>query len=102
MNAPQPIYIDRETARETLTRKVNAPAPIFATIDPDYLREDAAFRLRWIDCAPEGAWHLPAPLMDKTGTPMGTAWSENVGPCQALRDARAARGLNPLSGAREP
>lgn len=89
---------DRETAREVLTRKVSARDPLFATIDPSYLRADAENRLRWIDCAPDGARHCVAPLQDKQGIPMGGTWSENVGPSKALREARLARGLHPLVG----
>jgi hypothetical protein len=72
---------------------------LFSSVDPNYLIEDAEFRLRWIDCAPEGANHLIAPMQDKHGVPCGTAWREDVGPNRALRDARAQRGLNPFSGA---
>lgn len=96
----------REEAREALTAKIEherrcmADPQLFATIDPSYLIQDAEWRLRWINCAPEGARHCVAPLQDKNGVPMGTAWSEDVGPCKALREARAARGLDPLTGAR--
>ena len=95
---------DREAARvallakiDHLTRSLTDPKS-FATIDPNYLIEDAAFRLRWIDCAPAGARHCVAPLQDKNGVPMGAAWNENVGPCEELRKARAARGLHPFAG----
>lgn len=98
MNARTPRFTDREAARAILTARVAAPDPLFSTIDPSYLRDWAADRLRWIDCAPEGANHFVAPMQDKEGVPMGTTWSENVGVCAALRDARAARGLHPLSG----
>lgn len=110
-----PIFTDRETARRKLEAKVadqtrlleqiRAEATLppwarstFTTISPEYLLGDARERLRWIDCAPEGANHLVAPLQDMNGTPMGTVRDANMGPCAALRDARAARGLHPISG----
>lgn len=111
----EPRLTDRETAREKLVAKVEDQTRLrdqiadptiplhrkpFTTIDPQYLIDDAEWRLRWIDCAPEGANHLLAPMQDKQGVPMGTAWNENVGPNEALRNARAARGLNPFSGLR--
>lgn len=105
LTVPKLRHTDREAAREILTRKIAserkclADPLCFTTIDPNYLIADAEWRLRWIDCAPEGANHLCAPMQDKTGTPMGTAWNENLGPNEALRDARAARGLHPLTGA---
>lgn len=104
MNAPEPIHTDRESARAQLQvkiahqRKSLADPQPFSTIDPNYLIADAEWRLRWIDCAPEGANHLIAPMQDKSGVPMGCNWNENVGPCAALREARIARGLNPFSG----
>lgn len=94
----------RERARENLTKKVAGQRRIladphaFSTVDPHYLIEDAEFRLRWIDCAPEGANHQVAPLQDKDGVPMGGNYNENVGPNEALRNARSKRGLNPFSG----
>lgn len=97
-------FTDRETARGVLLGKIDAERRLladpraFCTIDPSYLIRDAEWRLRWIDCAPDGANHIVAPLQDKTGTPMGTARDENMGPCQALRDARTAVGRNPFSG----
>jgi hypothetical protein len=102
----EPVFKTREQARELLTRKIErarrwlADPYGFATISPHYLIEDADWRLRWIDCAPEGANHCCAPLQDKRGVPMGGVYDENVGPCKALREARAARGLHPLSGER--
>lgn len=104
MSPSTPIYNDRETARAKLVTKIEslerqiADPHAFATIDPHYLIADAKHRLRWLDCAPEGANHCIAPLQDKRGVPMGTARDENVGPCEALRNARARRGINPFGG----
>jgi hypothetical protein len=112
------IFTEREDARAKLTEKIADQTRLrdaieaeshllpqlrrtFTTIDPNYLIADAEWRLRWIDCAPEGANHIVAPMQDKNGVPMGGVYDENVGPCQALRDARSARGLNPFSGLRE-
>jgi hypothetical protein len=100
-----PIYTAREDARAKLEAKIAserrhlADPLAFATIDPHYLIADAEWRLRWLDCAPAGANHLLAPLQDKRGVPMGGVHREDVGPCKALREARAARGLDPLSPA---
>lgn len=55
-------------------------------------------RLRWIECAPEGAWFIVAPMQDKHGVPCGTEFRENIGPGPALRKARIRRGLHPISG----
>lgn len=113
----QPRHCDREYARRALTEKIAGQTRLrdaieaerellpsmrrtFTTIDPTYLIEDAEWRLRWIDCAPAGANHLLAPMQDKRGVPLGTHFNENVGPCQALRDAYAARGLCPFGGGR--
>ena len=110
-----PIVTDRETARAKLSEKLawereflarkqaeaHLPAALrqnFSTMPSEWIIEDAEWRLRWIDCAPDGANHQCAPLQDKQGVPMGTARNENVGPGLALREARAARGLNPFSG----
>jgi hypothetical protein len=115
MREPEPIFTGREDARELLTAKLDRerqflaaweaekhlPASLrrhFTTIDPRVIIKDAEWRLRWIDCAPDGANHQCAPMQDKRGVPCGTTWNENVGPGLALREARAARGLNPLSG----
>lgn len=57
-------------------------------------------RLRWIECAPEGAWFTVAPMQDKLGVPCGTTYHEDVGPGQALRKARIRIGVHPLSGQR--
>lgn len=54
-------------------------------------------RLRWIECAPEGAWFQVAPMMDKRGVSCGTDYSEDVGPSQGLRAALARRGRNPFT-----
>lgn len=70
----------------------------FSTIDPNYLIRFAVENLRWIDCAPEGASFIVAPMMDKQGTPMGGKNNENLGPNQALRQARMNRNLHPISG----
>jgi hypothetical protein len=99
-------FTEREAAREILTRKIEGQRRIladpngFATVDPNYLIEDAEFRLRWIDCAPEGANHLVAPMQDKRGVPMGGVFNENLGPNRELREARIARGLHPIAGLR--
>lgn len=99
-----PIFTDRETARRTLIEKIAAALRQladprgFSTFSPHWLIEDAEWRLRWIDCAPEGANHQCAPLQDKHGVPMGGIYNENIGPNQALRAARAAHGLNPNGG----
>lgn len=104
MTTSQSYFIDRETARRSLTDKVAhytramSDPRHFSTVDPAFIRDDAAFRLRWIDCAPDGANHQTAPLADKRGTPMGYAIDENVGACQTLRAARARRGRHPLTG----
>jgi len=96
--------MDRETARAALIAKIAGQKRIlndplgFATIDPNILIADAEFRLRFIDCAPDGARHCTAPLQDKNGTPMGGVFNENLGPNRALREARIARHLNPFSG----
>jgi hypothetical protein len=88
-----PRFIDRESARKTLEKKVAAYTKAiddpnhFSTVDPRFILDDAVFRLRWIDCAPEGANHQTAPLADKTGTPMGGVFDENVGPGRAMREA---------------
>lgn len=99
--AGKAIHLDREEARKLLTDKIVYEQKIldqklFSTYDPRWIIEDAKFRLRWIDCAPEGANHLCAPLQDKNGVPMGGNYNENVGPGQNLREARKARGLNPF------
>lgn len=100
-------FTDRETARERLTTKLAGQRKIladfekyppgdhrrpFTYIDPQFLIDDAEFRLRWIDCAPEGANHITAPLQDKDGVPCGGNVREDVGPGKALRAAYAKRG----------
>lgn len=92
LDTRRPIFTDREAARSALTAKVASQRGELAA--------DAAWRLRWIDCAPAGANHLLAPLQDKRGVPMGGVYHENLGPSQALREARARRGLHPLTGRR--
>jgi hypothetical protein len=105
MRERQPIYTDREMARAYLEDKIERERRLladprgFSTIDPHYLIEDAEWRLRWIDCAPDGANHILAPFQDKRGVPMGGVENENLGANQELRAARAARGRHPLSGA---
>jgi len=102
----EPVVRSREDARELLTAKIAherrclADPHSFSTIDPNYIIADAEWRLRWIDCAPNGANHQVAPMQDKRGVPMGEARNENIGPCEALRNARVARGLHPISGLR--
>lgn len=100
MTTTQPAdrFIPREEARRVLTAKVAmyrhfADDPKhFATMPDEFILADAEFRLRWIDCAPEGANHQTAPMMDKTGRPMGMAFDENIGPGRALREAHARKG----------
>lgn len=100
----EPIHTDRESARAKLVAKIETERRLmadprgFSTTPPQHIIDHAEWCLRWIDCAPDGANHTIAPMQDKRGVPMGTAWDENVGPCHALRDARIARGLNPFSG----
>lgn len=107
MNEQRPVFKTREEAREVLTRKIEsarralADPHSFSTYPPEALIDDAEWRLRWIDCAPEGANHQCAPMQDKTGTPMGGAWGEDVGDGKALRGARVARGLPPHGVGRE-
>lgn len=93
---------NREQARAYYLRRLSAPAPLFSNVDESHLRAFAAHCLRWIDCAPKGARFQLAPLRDKRGEPLGTCFREDVGPCKALRDAREARGLNPLTGVPAP
>lgn len=95
---------DREEARAYLVKKIEREEAIladpraFVTISPHHIIEDAKWRLRWIDCAPEGARFGLAPLQDKNGIPCGGTWDENVGPNQAMRAARLAHGRNPFGG----
>jgi len=96
---------DREAARRYLVakiagqRRIIADPRAFTSYDPAWIIADAEQRLRWLDCAPEGARFCLAPFQDKNGVPMGSAWRENLGPCKALREAYAARGFHPLGGA---
>jgi len=107
------VHIDREEARAKLLAKVETYSRVaaqiadptiplhrkpFSTHDPNMIVADAEWRLRWIDCAPEGANYLLAPLQDKAGVPCGSAWREDVGPNRELREAYAARGLHPIAG----
>ena len=97
------IHTDREYARDYLARKVASqqaalldPAS-FSTFSPRTLIEDAEWRLRWIDCAPDsGVNFILAPLQDKRGVPCGGAWSENVGACKEVREARVRLGRDPI------
>jgi hypothetical protein len=110
-----PVIHNREEAREILQEKIASQTRLrnkieqerslspqfrttFTTIDPSYLIDDAEWKLRWIDCGPDSANYLVAPMQDKMGIPCGTCWSENVGPNEALRQARINYGLNPFSG----
>lgn len=101
----RPVLHKREEARVALVAKIEQERRLladplgFSTIDPNYIIADAEWRLRWIDCAPDSANHCVAPLQDKRGVPMGGVHNENLGPCKALREARVARGLHPISGA---
>lgn len=95
---------DREEARAYLLKKVAdakramADPRHFSTYPVSEILRDAEWRLRWIDCAPEGARFGLAPLQDKNGIPCGGTWNENVGPNQAMREARLAHGRNPFGG----
>lgn len=60
--------------------------------------KNAAWVLRWMGCAPAGAAFTLAPLMDKTGTPCGDKWDENIGADAGVRNARAKYGRHALSG----
>jgi hypothetical protein len=94
---------DREACRAYLTdtaarMRANAEDPShFATVDPRIIADHCERVLRTLDCAPDGARFQLAPMQDKAGVPCGTAWNENVGPGQALRAARAKRGLLPYA-----
>ena len=104
MSTTAPPSKTREEARQYLAQKIVFESKCledprcFATTSPYYIIEDAVWRLRWIDCAPEGAYFKLAPLQDKRGIPMGDAWHENIGPGRALREARIRHGLNPFGG----
>lgn len=99
-----PQFHTREEARAKLTAKIADQENIrddpkrFSTYDPQAIIDDAEFRLRWIDCAPDEANHQTAILMDKDGVPLGGNYDENLGPCKGLREARASRGRHPLGG----
>ena len=99
----KPNLKTREEARSYYER--NIPATLesirrgdFCTHDQGYLVRFMKFNQRWIDCAPEGAGFILAPLQDFAGVPCGPATDMNVGPNEALRNARAKRGLCPFSG----
>jgi hypothetical protein len=98
--------IDREYARDYLTRTARhhreaEARGVFATFPRDSVYLHCEHVLRWLDCAPEGARFQLAPMQDKTGAPCGTVFDENIGAGKALRNARARRGLHPLTGKRE-
>lgn len=86
-------HTDREQARDILTRKIESSHKLiadpqgFSTYSPHELIRDAEFRLRWIDCAPEGANHLVAPLQGAYGVPMGASAGYEVGPGEGMRAA---------------
>lgn len=92
-------YHDREACREWLQRQVDKPDPEWSTHDPATLRRYQQKVLRWMDCAPEGAAFLVAPLLGFDLKPMGgrsphgPAWC----PCKRIRDLRAADGYDPTS-----
>lgn len=90
---PHDRSLTREQARQYLTAKLARTEDGYGTV------ADAEWRLRWLDCAPEGAWHCVAPLQDKRGVPCGEATREQVGDGLALRQARAKRGRHQHSGA---
>jgi len=81
-------------------KEIRRPYPIFCTYDPNWIKQWAIWGMWWIDCAPEGANHILAPLQGKDGRPCNYPDNnENLGPNKALRAARAKRGLNPFNGA---
>lgn len=88
----------RDEARAYYAARLAEPAPDFTNYDHDYLVAFWTFNARWLDCAPEGARFRCAPFLDKSGESCGTNFSENMGAGRALREARAARGVHPLSG----
>jgi len=80
--------------------EIRRPYPVFSTYPPNWIKAFHIFAMWWIDCAPEGANHLLAPLQGKSGIPNDSINdNENIGPNKALRKARAKRGLNPFNGA---
>ena len=95
----EPVYHSREEAREYFQRMIRSPYPLFATYDPNWLRAYWIFCNWWLDCAPDGANHLLAPMQGKSGIPNDSINdSENIGPGKFLRAARAKRGLDPICG----
>lgn len=99
---------DREAVRSYLEREIARPAPEFSTYDPEWIRRYQRHALSFLDCAPAGATFIVAPLAGWNGKPQnfntGENWKEIAGPagfaCKAIREARAGRGLHPLTGAR--
>jgi hypothetical protein len=103
MNDRDRRFSDREQARAYLIEKIEAERRLladprgFSTFDPNWIIEDAEFRLRWLDCAPAGAKFCGAPLQDKHGVPCGGNSNENVGPNQTIRAWRANKGFTPYA-----
>jgi len=93
----EPRFHDREQAREYRLKEIARPDPIFSTYPPEWIKDFHRQAMRWIDCAPEGANHLLAPLQGKDGRPCNAFENgENLGPNKAVRKIRAERGLNPF------
>jgi hypothetical protein len=101
-HAPHPANFDRDDVRVRLSNFL-VRRPLFASGAPvDGLADYKRHVLRWMDCAPEGALFLPAPLSGWRGEPF--TMREPQGPShpgsKALREARARRGLHPITGER--
>jgi hypothetical protein len=97
-------FTGREDAREKLERHLasqrrllaeiererDLPAharKAFTTTDPNWLIGYFEHCLRWIDCAPDGANHLVAPMQGRYGVPLGAQLNYGVGPGEAMRRA---------------
>lgn len=100
---------DRESVRAYYLARIESArrgkeARDFCTWDFDEQVSWYEWRLRWLDCAPDGAHFTTAPLQGKSGIPLdGNHDCENVGPNKAVREARIRHGVHPLMGiSREP
>lgn len=84
---------------ENLKREVARPIPEFSTFDPHYLKRYQQHVVRWAHCAPEGAVLLPAPLCGWRGEAFSPRPAQGPAdlPCERLRAAYVARGLDPLN-----
>lgn len=84
-------FTSREQAREYLTAEVArqlrqlADPNDFCTYDRNWLLAYQRRLLRWLNCAPEGANHLVAPLQGRYGVPCGERGSYDVGPSEGMR-----------------